>query len=75
MEYIVKSIATAKDNNPNFAGETRTFYHGKGGRVYDKPEWTPGWSRKHFAVSFIRNALTWESTDMYWTYRYEIITK
>ena len=29
-KYLVKITATATDDNPNFAGETKTYYYGKG---------------------------------------------
>lgn len=76
MEYVVKEIATATDDNPNFAGETQIFYIGKGGRIYYDLRWCEGWSRERFAKDYIRRDSEWSSkNERYWTYQYELIRK
>ena len=34
-KYIILTICTAKDNNPNFAGEEQRWLHGKCGALLD----------------------------------------
>lgn len=70
--YFVKSIATATENNKNFAGETHTHYIGKGTWVYDEhvsPCW--GWSQKRWAEKYIEERK--HDFDYNWNYQYEIV--
>lgn len=52
-KYIVKITATAKENNPNFAGEIQIWYHGRGDAFWKvderKEPFLQEWLR-HFAL-------------------------
>lgn len=78
MPYIVKAIDTATASNPNFAGETRTFYYGKGGDYpHRMKECCDPWPRKYFADKFIEKQIEndkyFDADRGYWTHSYEVI--
>lgn len=91
VRYIIKVIAKAKDNNPNFAGKTNVYWYGKGQVLLAMDEQAPtveivtltnyciecyGYKRQRDAI---RAAKFWnEYTAKYenfWTYSTEIISK
>ena len=80
--YIIKVTAIAKDDNPNFAGEERTYYYGKAQYLIsdkkvifdalDKYLVTEyGYKRKYDAV---KAAKFWNDTPdaKYWDYSVDI---
>ena len=78
MKYIVKIIATATEQNKNFADSVNTYFVGKGGYIKDDVKWCEGWSRKHFAEHYIKDDKEWKDQynknhHMFWIYDYEII--
>ncbi len=81
--YITKVTATATSDNPNFAGEVKTYYFGKGQfMISDKAEYMDelsrylmteyGYKRRCDAV---KAAKFWDNTPdaKYWGYKTEII--
>lgn len=81
--YITKVTATATSDNPNFAGEVKTYYFGKGQfMISDKAEHMDelsrylmteyGYKRRCDAV---KAAKFWDNTPdaKYWGYKTEII--
>lgn len=91
VRYIIKVIAKAKDNNPNFAGKTNIYWYGKGQTLLAKDLQVPvveivtltnycieyyGYKRMYDAI---RAAKFWdeynEDPKSYWAYSTEIILK
>ena len=81
--YITKVTATATSDNPNFAGETKTYYFGKGQfPISDKAESIEELS-KFFITGYgykrrcdaVKAAKFWDNTPdaKYWDYKTEII--
>ena len=60
-KYLVKITATATDDNPSFAGETRTYYYGKGETEKDNL------TLETFAVMY--GYKTAQTAKMSWIYR------
>lgn len=77
--FIVKITATATETNPSFKGDVQIWYIGKGGYVYDRPDYCPAWSRKHFAEKWIKQDREWDEQynrkhdQHFWDNEYEII--
>lgn len=81
--YIIKVTATATLDNPNFAGETKTYYYGKGqSLISDKAELVDALS-KYLLTEYgykrscdaVKAAKFWDNTPdaKYWSYETEII--
>lgn len=76
MEYIVKAIATATEDNPNFAGEKHVYYIGKGTNISSDTKWCVGWKHRRFAEDYVRKEKKWTSeNERFWKYQYEILAK
>lgn len=75
MKYIVKTIATATDDNPNFKGEVHTYFIARD-YVYDEQFYAEmnAWKRRWAAEKWIEDDQKFERNfSNYWTYEYEII--
>ena len=75
MNYIVKIVAKATDDNPNFKGETSVYYIAKDW-VYDKQMYAEenAWKRKWAAEKWIEDDRKWSAEhEKYWIYEYEIV--
>ena len=83
--YLVKAIAKATDDNPNFKGETHIYFYGKDNSCEDSIDdfnhwdWIVGWSHERWAKRFIENeilsnTLSARYSKSYWTYDYEIVS-
>lgn len=81
--YIIKVTATATSDNPNFAGEMKTYYFGKGQfPISDRAEPIDALS-KCFITEYgykrrcdaVKAAKFWDNTPdaKYWGYKTEII--
>lgn len=76
MTYIVKVVATATEDNPNFKGEVHTHFIDREGYVYDLQEsaMMNGWKKRWAAEKFIKEMKEWlAERRYYWTDEYEII--
>lgn len=82
--YIIKVTATATSDNPNFAGEVRTYYFGKGQfLISNKTEPMDDALSKYLMTEYgykrrgdaVRAAKFWDDTPdaKYWGYKTEII--
>lgn len=81
--YAVKVTSTATSENPNFAGEVRTYYYGRGQfHISDKAEPVDALSKYLMAeygykrsCDAVKAAKFWNNTPdaKYWSYDTEII--
>lgn len=81
--YAIKVNATATSDNPNFAGDVRTYYFGKGQFMISMKEEPVNELSRYFMTEYgykrscdaVKAAKFWDNTPdaKYWSYETEII--
>lgn len=75
MKYLVKVTYIAKENNPNFAGETHVYYYGKEEHSTENPSKyfieEHGYSRKSDALRNFH--FKYDNSELYWDKNVEIV--
>lgn len=74
--FIVHKHYEATENNPNFAGETRDYYEGKGGELLSSCEFPSKWQIEEYGYKALAGAkrglakaqelADWETSSGYW---------
>ena len=80
IRYIIKVTATATSDNPNFAGDVKTYYYGKNQFLIINSEEPLDALSKYFLAEYgykrrydaVKASKFWDNAK-YWDYKTEII--